>query len=94
MASDIAVIGLGVMGRNIALNLADHGFQVTLYNRSWQKTQDTLQRVTAEQRVVAVKTLAQLCDSLNSPRIIFLMLTAGPAVDAVIEELLPLLDKG
>jgi len=94
MASDIAVIGLGVMGRNIALNLADHGYQVTVYNRSPQKTQDTMQLVSAGQQVVAVETLSRLCESLNSPRIIFLMLTAGPAVDAVIEELLPLLDKG
>ena len=94
MASDIAVIGMGVMGRNIALNLADHGFNVAVYNRTPDKTREAMQLVTSGQQVIAADTTAQLCAELSSPRVVFIMVTAGAPVDWVIKEVLPLLDPG
>ena len=92
--NDIAVIGLGVMGRNIALNLADRGHAVAVYNRSRAKTDIMLQQVSAQQRVEALDDLARLRDRLSAPRKVLLMLTAGAAVDAVIEQLLDILEPG
>lgn len=94
MNSDIAVIGLGVMGRNIALNLADRGHRVAVYNRSPAKTEQMLQQVTPDQQVVAMEQLQQLRDELVAPRKVLLMLTAGAAVDAVINDLLSILEPG
>lgn len=94
MASDIAVIGLGVMGRNIALNLADQNHSVAVYNRSRQKTDLMLQQVTDNQTVVAVDELSQLKLQLKAPRKVLLMLTAGAAVDAVIQDLEQILEPG
>lgn len=98
MASDIAVIGLGVMGRNIAFNFADHGYRVAVYNRSRDKTDEMMQMVTPGQRVVALDALSDVRDELASPsgapRVVFLMLTAGQAVDTVIDKLLDILDAG
>lgn len=94
MNSDIAVIGLGVMGRNIALNLADRGHRVAVYNRSRAKTELMLQQVTQNQQVVALDELQQLKDELVTPRKVLLMLTAGVAVDAVINDLLQIFEPG
>lgn len=92
--NDIAVIGLGVMGRNIALNLADRGHAVAVYNRHRSKTDIMLQQVTAQQQVDALDDLSQLRERLSKPRKVLLMLTAGAAVDSVIEQLLQILEPG
>lgn len=94
MASDIGIVGLGVMGSSIALNFADHGYQVAVYNRTWDKTQDLLDRVTEEQQVTGHETLGDMLDALGSPRVILLMVTAGIVVDRVIDGLLPHLEQG
>jgi 6-phosphogluconate dehydrogenase len=94
MSSDIAVYGLGVMGRNIALNLADHGFAVTVYNRTASTTRAFLGELPADSRIVAAYDSAELVASLQRPRIVFLMATAGKVVDQIIEGLLPHLDTG
>ncbi len=94
MPSDIAVIGLGVMGRNIALNIADRGHRVAVYNRTASLTNSFMQSVSPEQALQPSYDLADLTAQLGSPRVLFLMVTAGPVVDRVIEQLLPYLDEG
>ena len=94
MNSDIAVIGLGVMGRNIALNLADRGHRVAVYNRSQAKTEQLMQQLTADQQLVALEQLQQLKEELVRPRKVLLMLTAGSAVDAVINDLVSIMEPG
>jgi 6-phosphogluconate dehydrogenase len=94
MPSDIAVYGLGVMGRNIALNMADHGLKVAVYNRTASVTDDFVARLPADSNIVACHDLAGLTASLARPRTVFLMATAGKVVDLVIEGLLPHLEPG
>jgi 6-phosphogluconate dehydrogenase len=94
MPSDIAVYGLGVMGRNIALNMADHGLKVAVYNRTASVTDDFVARLPADSTIVACHDLAGLTASLARPRTVFLMATAGKVVDLVIEGLLPHLEPG
>ena len=89
------MIGLGVMGRNLLLNMADHGFAVAGYN----KTPAKLALLATEAAripgavVPGFGDLDAFVNSLESPRIVMLLVTAGPAVDEVIAELLPLLDR-
>jgi len=94
MPSDIAVYGLGVMGRNIALNMADHGLKVTVYNRTASTTDAFVAQLPAGTTIRATYELAELSASLARPRVVFLMATAGPVVDRIIEGLLPHLDVG
>ena len=94
MPCDIAVIGLGVMGRNIALNMADQGHKVAVYNRSQGKVDLMMEQVTDNQTVVALDDIRELQQQLQAPRKVLLMLTAGSAVDSVIENLLQALEPG
>lgn len=93
-SADIAVIGLAVMGQNLILNMNDHGFKVVAFNRTYEKTEEFLNGTAKNTQIIGAKTLEELASSLASPRKVMLMVKAGPAVDAVIEELIPLLDKG
>ncbi|MBI2686930.1 MAG: NADP-dependent phosphogluconate dehydrogenase [Acidobacteria bacterium] len=91
--SDIGLVGLAVMGQNLALNIADHGFQISVYNR----TTETMEKFTAENPqtpggVVGAKTLEEFVQSLSRPRKIVILVKAGGPTDAVINSLLPLLD--
>jgi 6-phosphogluconate dehydrogenase len=92
--SDIGVIGLGVMGANLALNLADSGNRVTVYNRTTSVTDEFMAGEAAEKDMAAAATLAEMVASLQSPRVMLLMVKAGPPVDYVIDDLAPLLDAG
>lgn len=92
--ADIGVVGLGVMGRNIALNLADHGYRVTVYNRTFTRTEELMASVGPGQQLFPVRTLAELADQLAFPRKILLMIQAGPAVDQTLAELSQLLSSG
>ena len=83
--ADIAVIGLAVMGRNLALNMADHGFQVAVYNRTTAKTDAFMEEEGAAAGIAAAATLEELVGLLASPRRVMLMVQAGPGTDAVIE---------
>ena len=93
MKSNIAVIGMGVMGRCLALNMANHGFKVSIYNRTESLTKEVLEKYPHE-NITACYDLKQLAQSLEVPRKIMLMVTAGKAVDAVIDSLMPYLDEG
>ena len=92
--SDIAVVGLAVMGANLALNLADSGYRVTVYNRTTSVTDDFMSGEAAEKDMVAAATYEELVATLRSPRVILMMVKAGPAVDQVTDDLAPHLDEG
>ncbi len=90
----LGVIGLGTMGANLARNAARNGAKVFLFNRTIEKTHEFVQKFSKEGDFVAADTLRELVSGMTSPRAILLMVKAGDAVDAVIEELLPMLTKG
>ena len=89
---DFAMIGMAVMGRNLAMNIADHGFSVAAYNRD----QDVLEEAIAwsNGKLHGKSTLEELVASLDSPRRIMMMIKAGEPVDQVMAQLRPLLDEG
>ncbi|SFZ72449.1 NADP-dependent phosphogluconate dehydrogenase [Chitinimonas taiwanensis] len=89
----IGVIGMAVMGRNLALNIESRGHSVSIYNRSADKT-DEVMAENPGKRLVPFHTLEDFVASLETPRRILLMVKAGTATDATIEQLKPLLDKG
>ncbi|MCT1579152.1 NADP-dependent phosphogluconate dehydrogenase [Oceanobacillus kimchii] len=94
MKQQIGVIGLAVMGKNIALNMESKGFSVAVFNRSYEKTEKFLANEASGKNFVGAKTIEEFVDSLEKPRKIMLMVKAGPATDATIESLKPHLDKG
>lgn len=87
------VIGLAVMGANLALNISDRGIPISVYNRTGSVT-DAFMAENAGRNIVAAKTLEEFVASLERPRRILIMVQAGKAVDAVIDSLKPLLDQG
>lgn len=90
---DIGLVGLGVMGENLALNLERNGFSVSGFDLDAAKRQSFGQR-TQGLNAQAVQSLAELVSSLQQPRCVWLMVPAGTAVDAVLTELHPLLGAG
>lgn len=89
----IGVIGLAVMGKNLALNMESKGFSVSVYNRSREKTDELIAEAT-NKRIVATYSIDEFIESLEKPRKIMLMVKAGDPTDAMIEQLLPHLEKG
>ncbi len=92
--SDIGLIGLAVMGQNLVLNMASKGYSVSVYNRTYAKTEEFLNDAAAGKSIIGAKSLQELVESLSSPRKVMIMVKAGDPVDWVIEELLPLLAEG
>ena len=90
----IGVIGLAVMGKNLALNIESRGYSVAVFNRSYGKTEDFLRTEAEGKNFAGAETIEDFVASLEKPRKILLMVKAGPATDATIEALLPHLDKG
>ncbi|MCY8484505.1 phosphogluconate dehydrogenase (NADP(+)-dependent, decarboxylating) [Bacillus atrophaeus] len=88
----IGVIGLAVMGKNLALNIESRGFSVSVYNRSSSKTEEFLQEAQGK-NVVGTYSIEEFVQSLEAPRKILLMVKAGAATDATIQSLLPHLEK-
>ncbi len=92
--SDIGLIGLAVMGQNLALNIADHGFQISVYNRTTEKTDKFVaENPDTPGGLVGTPTLETFVQSLAKPRKIVILVQAGKATDAVIDGLIPLLDQ-
>ncbi len=89
----IGVIGMAVMGRNLALNIESRGYTVALYNRSFDKT-DEVVRENPGRQLVPTRTLEEFVAALESPRRILIMVKAGDATDATIAALRPLLAPG
>jgi 6-phosphogluconate dehydrogenase len=92
--ADIGMIGLGVMGSNLALNLSDKGYRLCVYNRTTAVTEAFIKTQGQSRDITPADSLQQLLGALASPRIILLMVTAGPAVEAVVTQLKQLLAPG
>jgi 6-phosphogluconate dehydrogenase len=93
MTSQFGMIGLGVMGANLALNVADHGFTVAVWNREWEKAEKFCQDNPGK-KLTARKSLQEFVQELERPRRIMLMIKAGAPVDEMIDKLMPLLEDG
>ena len=91
--SEIGLIGLAVMGQNLALNIADHGYKVSVYNRTFSKTESFLNSNSYSCNLAGFEELEVFVSSLKRPRKIIIMVQAGHATDAVIDSLIPLLDE-
>ncbi|CAL5221728.1 g3976 [Coccomyxa viridis] len=95
--AEIGLIGLAVMGQNFALNVAEHGFKISVYNRSYEKTEAAVKRANKEglgDNLHGYKDLKEFVGSLKKPRRVMFLVKAGSPVDATIESLRPLLEKG
>ncbi|MGY8713390.1 MAG: NADP-dependent phosphogluconate dehydrogenase [Verrucomicrobiia bacterium] len=93
--SDIGLIGLAVMGQNLALNIADHNYKISVYNRTFSKTEDFLKKNARDlPNLTGYENLKLFVNSLQSPKKIIIMVQAGNSTDAVIQSLIPLLGKG
>ena len=93
--ADIGLVGLAVMGQNLALNMADHGYTVAVYNRTTATMKDFVASpAAAGKSLVGCESLADMVGALKKPRAVMLMVKAGDPVDAAIESLIPLLDEG
>jgi 6-phosphogluconate dehydrogenase len=93
--SDIGLVGLAVMGQNLALNIADHGFQISVYNRTTEKTEKFVaDNPRTPGAIVGTKTLGEFVASIAKPRKIVILVQAGKGTDAVIDGLTPLLAQG
>jgi 6-phosphogluconate dehydrogenase len=89
----IGVIGLAVMGKNLALNIESRGYSVAVFNRSYEKTEEFLDNEAKGKNFVGSRTIEEFVHSLEKPRKILLMVKAGAATDATIESLKPYLEK-
>lgn len=92
--ADIGLIGLAVMGENLVMNMESKGFTVAVYNRTVEKVKAFVEGRAQGRNILGAGTLPELVASLKKPRKIMMMVKAGPAVDALIEALLPLLEPG
>lgn len=93
MSTQLGVIGLGTMGANLARNAASNGAKVAVYNRTTETMAEFMKEYGDEGDFVGCETYEELTAALDGPRVILLMVKAGPAVDAVITDLLPHLQK-
>ncbi|MEO6819072.1 MAG: NADP-dependent phosphogluconate dehydrogenase [Ginsengibacter sp.] len=91
---DFGMIGLGTMGSNLMLNMADHGFAVIGFDKNPDKTKHFEESATKDTVVKGVNTLAEMITQLKTPRKLMMLVPAGPIVDSVIGDLKPLLQKG
>jgi len=92
--ADIGLVGLAVMGQNLALNMDDHGFTVAVYNRTLSRVDDFIDGNAKGTKVVGTHSIAELASVLKRPRRVMLMVKAGAPVDAFIERLIPHLEEG
>ncbi|MGB9678433.1 MAG: NADP-dependent phosphogluconate dehydrogenase [Thermoanaerobacteraceae bacterium] len=90
---EIGLIGLAVMGQNLALNIARKSYNVSVFNRTPEKTQEFMQNKVKDEQIKPYYDIKSFVESLKRPRKIILMVKAGKPVDDVIDELLPYLDK-
>ncbi len=91
---DIGLIGLAVMGENLALNIESRGYRVAVFNRTTSVVDQFIAGRAKGKNFVGCHSVEELVKNLATPRKVMLMVKAGPAVDALIEQLLPLLSPG
>ena len=92
--ADIGLIGLAVMGQNLVLNMADHGYRVAVFNRTTSKVDDFINGPAQGTNIIGTHSLEELVAALDRPRKVMLMVKAGEVVDRFIEMLVPLLEPG
>ncbi len=92
--ADIGLIGLAVMGENLVLNMESKGFTVAVYNRTVEKVDKFVNGRGAGKNFIGAQSIKELCDSLEKPRKVMMLVKAGKAVDDFIEQLLPHLEAG
>jgi 6-phosphogluconate dehydrogenase len=92
--ADIGLIGLAVMGQNLVLNMADHGYRVAVFNRTTGKVDDFINGPARDKNIVGTYDLEELVSALAKPRKVMLMVKAGEVVDRFIDMLVPLLEPG
>ena len=92
--ADIGLIGLAVMGQNLVLNMADHGFKVAVFNRTTSKVDEFIEGSAKGKSIVGTHSLEAFVESLQTPRKVMLMVKAGDVVDGFIDMLVPLLAPG
>src|SRR5687768_17881432 len=86
--ADVGLIGLAVMGENLALNIADHGYKVAVYNRTTEVMKKFVAREKPPGGLVGTETLKQFVAAIKKPRKIIILVKAGAPVDAVVNELI------
>ena len=91
---DIGLIGLAVMGENLALNIESRGFRIAVFNRTTSVVDELLAGRAKDKNFVGCHSLESLVAALAAPRKVMMMVKAGPAVDALIDQLIPLLSPG
>ncbi len=91
---DFGLIGLAVMGENLALNVESRGYKVAVFNRTTSVVDDFIAGRAAGKQFVGCHSVEEMVKNLARPRKVMMLIKAGPAVDAVIDQLIPLLDKG
>ena len=92
--SDIGLIGLAVMGENLVLNMESKGFSVSVFNRTTEVTKKFAANRASGKRILPTLSIEEFVSSLAKPRKMMIMVKAGPAVDAVIDQLLPHVERG
>lgn len=92
--ADIALVGLAVMGENLVMNMESKGFTVAVYNRTTEKVKHFVEGRAAGKNIIGCYSIEELVANLEKPRKVFMMVKAGAAVDALIEQLLPFLEEG
>jgi 6-phosphogluconate dehydrogenase len=93
-SSDLGLIGLAVMGQNLVLNMNDHGYKISVFNRTVSKVDDFLANEARGTSVVGTHSIEELAASLKRPRRVMLMIKAGETVDQLIAQLVPHLEPG
>ncbi len=92
--ADIALVGLAVMGENLVMNMESKGFTVAVYNRTTEKVKSFVEGRAAGKNIIGCYSIEELVANLEKPRKVFMMVKAGGAVDALIEQLIPYLEEG
>jgi len=92
--ADIGLIGLAVMGENLILNMESKGFTVAAFNRTVEKVDNFVNGRAKGKNIIGCRSVEEMVANLKTPRKVMLMVKAGSAVDAFIDQVLPLLDKG
>jgi len=92
--ADFGLIGLAVMGENLALNVESRGYKMAVFNRTTEKVDNLINGRAAGKNFIGCHSVEQLVQSLARPRKVMMLVKAGPAVDALIDQLIPLLEEG
>lgn len=92
--SELGIIGMAVMGQNLALNIEDNGYQVSVYNRTTSRTKDFKNQRAKDKDIVPTYGMDEFVSSLEKPRKALILVKAGKPVDMVIDQLLPLMEDG